>query len=166
MLQLERFNVRIVNKGDKYGREFCLTHDTDKPMVEFYDRRYPHTQYGQFVSSYDVGTLLGHDGFYGGEPTGALCLDLGNAESWTVSAEDKILVRAYLQAMTDTPMKLNQASPKVVKWELRVTWSDGEVEVMNKSLPESLTKEIQQHMVDLEDLREHDPEMYFMDNGV
>jgi hypothetical protein len=42
----------------------------------------------------------------------------------------------------------------------------GEVEVMNKSLPESLLKEIQQHMIDLEDLREQDPEMYFMDNGV
>ena len=39
MLQLDRFNVRIVNNGEKYGREFCLTHDEDKPMVEFYDRR-------------------------------------------------------------------------------------------------------------------------------
>ena len=93
-------------------------------------------------------------------------MDLGNADSWTVSAEDMILVRAYLQAITDTPMKLNEASPKVMKWELRVSWSDGEVEVMNKSLPESLLKEIQQHIVDLEDLREQDPEMYFMDNGV
>jgi hypothetical protein len=29
-------------------------------------------------------------------------LDGGNPNSWTVSAEDMILVRAYLQAMTDT----------------------------------------------------------------
>lgn len=159
MLKLERFNVRILNKGDKYGRNFCLTHDHDKPIAEFYDNRYPHTEFGQFVSSYYVSTLL--DG-----STGGLCLDLGNADSWTVSAEDMILVRAYLQAITDTPMKLNEASPKVMKWELRVSWSDGEVEVMNKSLPESLLKEIQQHIVDLEDLREQDPEMYFMDNGV
>ena len=40
MLQLEKFNVRIVNKGDRYGRADCLTHDDDRPMVEFYDRRY------------------------------------------------------------------------------------------------------------------------------
>ena len=165
MLQLDRFNVRIVNNGEKYGREFCLTHDGDKPMVEFYDRRYPHTQYGQFVSRYYVGTLLGLDGFYGGEPTGGLCLDGGNPNSWTVSAEDMVLVRAYLQAMTGTPMQLDAPSPKAIKWELRLTWSDGEVEVMNKSLPASLFNEIQQHIVDLEDLREQDPEMYFLENG-
>jgi len=165
MLQLERFNVRIVNNGDKYGREFCLTHDEDKPMVEFYDRRYPHTQYGQFVSRYYVGTLLGHDGFYGGQPTGGLCLDGGNADSWTVSAEDMILVRAYLQAMTDTPMKLDAPSPKITKWELRVTWSDGKTEGLVSHLPEYLYDELQLYFRELEDLREEDPEMYFMENG-
>ena len=92
-------------------------------------------------------------------------MDGGNPNSWTVSAEDMILVRAYLQAMTDTPMRLDQTSPKAIKWELRLTWSDGEVEVMNKSLPASLFNEIQQHIVDLEDLREQDPEMYFLENG-
>lgn len=163
MLQLERFNVRIVNNGEKYGRDFCLTHDEDKPMVEFYDRRYPHTQYGQFVSRYYVGTLLGLI-YCMGEPTGGLCLDGGNPNSWTVSAEDMVLVRAYLQVMTGTPMQLDAPSPKAIKWELRLTWSDGEVEVMNKSLPASLFNEIQQHIVDLEDLREQDPEMYFMEN--
>jgi hypothetical protein len=89
-------------------------------------------------------------------------LDFGNAASWTVSADDMALVRAYLRAATDTP----EPSPKVIRWELRVSWSDGEVEVMNKSLPESLFTEIQQHIVDLEDLREQDPEIYFMDNGI
>jgi hypothetical protein len=39
------------------------------------------------------------------------------------------------------------------------------VEVMSKSLPESLFNEIQQHIVDLENLREQDPEMYFLENG-
>lgn len=156
MLKLNRFNVRIVNKGEKYGRGFCLTHDKEQPMAEFYDSRYPHTEFGQFVNRYYVSTLLEHD------TTGGLCLDGGNANSWTVSAEDMMTVRAYLRAITDTP----EPSPKVIKWELRVSWSDGEVEVMNKSLPESLLKEIQQHIVDLEDLREQDPEMYFMDNGV
>ena len=35
----------------------------------------------------------------------------------------------------------------VVKWELRVTWSDGEVEVMSASLHDSLRSEIEQHIV-------------------
>jgi hypothetical protein len=155
MLQLERFNVRILNKGDKYGREFCLTHDEDKPIVEFYDRRYPHTEFGQFVSRYYVSTLLE-------DPTGGLCLDGGNPNSWTVSADDMALVRAYLRAATDTP----EPSPKVTKWELRITWSDGKTEGLVSHLPEYLYDELQLYFRELEDLREQDPEIYFMDNGV
>lgn len=105
MLQIEKFNVRIVCKGDRYGRADCLTHDEDRPMVEFYDRRYAHGDWpdrGQFVSRYYVGTLLGHEGFYGGEPTGGLCLDGGNANEWSVSADGMAIVRAYLKAQEQT----------------------------------------------------------------
>ena len=49
----------------------------------------------------------------------------------------------------------------IVNWELRVTWSDGEVEVMSASLPESVRLEIEQHLVDLEDLRAQNHEEYF-----
>lgn len=49
----------------------------------------------------------------------------------------------------------------IVKWELRLTWDDGEVEVMSASLHESLRNEIEQHLVDLEDLRAQNPEEYF-----
>ena len=49
----------------------------------------------------------------------------------------------------------------IVKWELRVTWSDGEVEVMSASLHESLRSEIEQHLVDLEDLRAQNEAAYF-----
>ena len=49
MITVDKFNVRVVNKGDKFGRDFCLTHESEKPMVEFYDARYPHTEFGQFV---------------------------------------------------------------------------------------------------------------------
>jgi hypothetical protein len=58
-------------------------------MVEFYDTRYPHTQYGQFVSRYYVDTIL--DGSDCG-----LCLD-GGVPSWTVSAEDMKTVRSFLK---------------------------------------------------------------------
>jgi hypothetical protein len=104
MLKLEKFNVRIVNKGDRYGRADCLTHDDDRPMVEFYDHRYASEAWprGQFVSRYYVGTLLGYEGFYGGEPTGGLCLDGGNANEWSVSADGMALVRAYLKAQEQT----------------------------------------------------------------
>ena len=49
----------------------------------------------------------------------------------------------------------------IVNWELRVTWDDGEVEVMSASLHESLRNEIEQHLVDLEDLRAQDQAAYF-----
>tara|TARA_R110000868_G_C10767032_1_gene754393 strand:+ start:302 stop:577 length:276 start_codon:yes stop_codon:yes gene_type:complete len=88
MITVDKFNVRIVNTGDKYGRDFCLTNDK-KPMVEFYDTRYPHTQYGQFVSRYYIDTIL--DGSDCG-----LCLD-GGVPSWTVSAEDMATVRNFLK---------------------------------------------------------------------
>lgn len=57
-----QFNVRVVNEGDNYGLDNCLTHEGEKPLVEFYDARFPHTKYGQFVSRYYVETILPHEG--------------------------------------------------------------------------------------------------------
>jgi hypothetical protein len=91
MITVDKFNVRIVNKGDKYGLNDCLVNDK-APMVEFYDTRYPHTQYGQFVSRYYVDTIL--DGSDCG-----LCLD-GGVPSWTVSAEDMKTVRGFLKEIS------------------------------------------------------------------
>jgi hypothetical protein len=39
MLNVGKYNVRVVQTGDKYGRNDCLTND-QAPMVEFYDARY------------------------------------------------------------------------------------------------------------------------------
>lgn len=98
MITVDKFNVRIVRKGDRYGRDFCLTHDKeDEPLVEFYDTRYPHTEYGQFVSRYYVSTLLSDKG--NGPKNTGLCLD-GGVPSWTVSAKDMDTVRAYLREQT------------------------------------------------------------------
>lgn len=41
MLQVEKYNIRIVNTGDKYGRDDCLTNEKE-PLLEFYDRRFNH----------------------------------------------------------------------------------------------------------------------------
>ena len=72
ILNLDRFNVRYLNNGDKYGLKDNLI--ADRPMVEFYDSKYPHTQYGQFVSRYYVSTILKQDDS-GGEYAGGLCLN-------------------------------------------------------------------------------------------
>jgi hypothetical protein len=97
MITVSKFNVRVVNKGDKYGRDFVLINDSDKPLVEFYDARYPHTEFGQFVSRYYVSTILGTDGY--GRAEGGLSLH-GGIPEWTVSAEDMATVRNFLKEVT------------------------------------------------------------------
>jgi hypothetical protein len=100
MITVDKFNVRVVNKGDKYGRDFCLTHEEDKPLVEFYDSRYPHTDFGQFITRYYVATILGKNAHRLDEETGALHLDLG-IPAWTVSERHMDIVRAYLKGATE-----------------------------------------------------------------
>jgi hypothetical protein len=91
MLSIDKFNVRIVRNGDRYGRNMCLEHAGLEPLVEFYDARYPHTAYGQFVSRYYMSTLLEAD--WRGK---ALSLD-GGIPEWTVSADDMTKVIDYLE---------------------------------------------------------------------
>lgn len=73
------FNVTLVRKGDRYGRENCLTHAHDEPMVEFYDAGLikPGFTAGQFISRYYLSTLRKH--------TGGLALDLGIPQ-WSLTA--------------------------------------------------------------------------------
>jgi hypothetical protein len=94
LLKLNKWNVRIVKTGDKYGLGKRLTNDK-APMVEFYDSRYPHTEYGQFVSRYYISTILSQDR-YGGKYSNGLCLD-GRVPAWQVSAEDMAEVVSFLQ---------------------------------------------------------------------
>ena len=58
------WTIRVLDIGDKYGREDCLTYDADEPVVEFYDADHPHTidapsgtVLGQFVSRYYISTI-------------------------------------------------------------------------------------------------------------
>ena len=69
--------------NDKYNKR-------DAPLVEFYDRRHPHTPDGQFVSRYYLDTLMDD----AGSPVG---LDLyGGVEAWTVDGKTMMFVRAWL----------------------------------------------------------------------
>lgn len=94
------FNVRLVQIGESYGRDDCLTHgqgkyDLHEPMVEFYDARHMHTSRGQFVSRYYVSTLLN-----GASRTSGLMLD-GGVPEWTVDAASMQRVVDYLTGATD-----------------------------------------------------------------
>ena len=58
-----QFLVRIVRKGERYGKTLGLVHDRKDPLVEFYDTDYNHDRdesgvyLGQFVSRYSYGAL-------------------------------------------------------------------------------------------------------------
>jgi len=45
----------------------------------------------------------------------------------------------------------------ITNFSLTVTWNDGMVEDLTESLPESLLNEIEQHLVDMDDLRTQNP---------
>ena len=67
------FTVRLVCKGDTYGLNNAIEHSGEMPLVEFYDARFPHTQFGQFISRYYADTLTIQHGpdaldLHGGEP--------------------------------------------------------------------------------------------------
>lgn len=93
MIQIEGFNVRIVNKGDAYGRDDCLTHDDDVFLVEFYDAKVDPAKFGkrgQFVSRYFFTTLLASDHKHG------LQLD-GGVPEWSISLQGMRDVKRYIR---------------------------------------------------------------------
>lgn len=77
-----RFLVRVVEKGDRYGLDDCLTHDEADPLIEFYDLTYTEKfgPRGQFVSRYYASTLAEDAKPY------SLTLD-GGVPVWWVDAE-------------------------------------------------------------------------------
>jgi hypothetical protein len=95
------WTIRIIDKGDAYGRNDCLTHDKDEPLVEFYDGDNPFdtqesdgTMLGQFVSRYNLSTIC--DGGRGG-------LDLmGYEPKWKIDYTGMDYVRSYLTAWAES----------------------------------------------------------------
>lgn len=98
--------VRI-EPGEPYGRivrPFPVDSDAPYsrrliaavPMIEFYDRRYQHTELGQFVTRYLVESLTHEDAdvLYD-NVLGGMCLD-GGIPDWQVTAENMRLVREQL----------------------------------------------------------------------
>jgi len=95
------FFVRLVRKGERYGRNDCLIHDEDDPSIEFYDRSptilsNPAFQpRGQFVSSYYARTL--------GEKALHTGIDLcGHVPEWKIDG-DALLPVLYLARAVMVP---------------------------------------------------------------
>lgn len=78
------FNVRLVKKGDTYGRGNSLVHEEVDSLVEFYDgSQCPERfgEYGQFVARYYESTLKDRKRGVG--------LDLhGGVDGWEVSGDN------------------------------------------------------------------------------
>lgn len=91
------FTVRLMEKGDYYGRENCLTHDQIEPQIEFYDTAHPFCydfvgskdraeaagaeRWGQFVSRYTLSTILADLA-----TTRGLCLQ-GGVLAWSIDGD-------------------------------------------------------------------------------
>jgi len=80
--------VRLVEPGDKYGLNDCLTCDKGDVFVEFYDTRYEHTDLGQFVTRYYSSTLL--------KSESGLNLD-GRISDWSVGEACMNRIRDWLR---------------------------------------------------------------------
>ena len=94
---MTRFMVRIVEKGDGYGRwnraeqKLALIRDKDEPLVEFYDADNNGEPFdAQFISRYYFTTLS--------KDTDRTGIDLcGYEPAWQVSGEDYAMVMAFLR---------------------------------------------------------------------
>lgn len=83
------FNVRVVLKGQNYGLNDCLVHNStiDSPLIEFYDATYEGKkdfgERGQFVSRYFLDTLQE------GNPYCGVSLQ-GDEPVWSITAGNKM----------------------------------------------------------------------------
>jgi hypothetical protein len=86
------FTIRVVSKGQQYGLNNCLTHDSHDHLVEFYATKWAskeHGVFGQFLSRYNFSTILDSK-FAGG-------LRLwGDDDSTTLNAEEMAYIKATL----------------------------------------------------------------------
>jgi len=100
------FNVVLIRKGDRYGRNDCLTHVEDDPAVEFWDAKHENDPrftlgLGQFVSSYCLRTLTGQDGGYSDDhrQTRSGIQLWGDVREWCVTGDNVIDALAAVEAI-------------------------------------------------------------------
>lgn len=95
-----KWRVHLVPTGGHYGLNNNLVNTDERTLLEFYDmsvdiQRFP---FGQFVSRYDVNTLVSDT--FGPSPSllmqHGLCLDGSNAGAWSVSGEEMTEIYKWL----------------------------------------------------------------------
>lgn len=79
--------VRVTNDKNITFNVVLSKDKKDQNLVSFYDTRYNHTQYGQFVGRYYATTLLGLDGYGSGIKDRGLNLHGGIAD-WFINADN------------------------------------------------------------------------------
>jgi len=94
------FRVILIEQGEKYGLNDCLTHDKADPLVEFWDLTYKDAKdfgpNGQFVSRYYRSTLLGIDPLFPENKKGQGLDLLGYEPAWKIDAPAMDKVREWL----------------------------------------------------------------------
>lgn len=110
------FTARIVLDCQRYGLDDCLVH-SGEPLVEFYDTRYPETDYGQFVSSYFVASIMMWDSYMDeGDARGrGLNLD-GGVPIWTIDGATMDLFREWLAATVPPDTKARAEAEAAEVW--------------------------------------------------
>ena len=88
--------VRILQQGERYGKNDRLVYEKDEQCVEFYDTRYPFSPLGQFVSRYPLSTLMAPS--YGQ----GLCLDCG-VPDWDISGDCLCKVQDWISGLELIP---------------------------------------------------------------
>lgn len=87
------FIVRLVMKGERYGRDWCLTHNENKPLVEFYigkqNVKRATSKTRGFVSRYYLETLTAQTDAYLG-----LCLHGGGLYEPSINIGGEALEKA------------------------------------------------------------------------
>lgn len=100
-LYVGKWRVHIVAPGAHYGLNNRLTNEESRSLLEFWDMSPKKGDFpnGQFVSRYDVETLLGYKWGPGPEAhmRGGLCLDGLNADVWSVTANEMKAVYEWLK---------------------------------------------------------------------
>lgn len=102
-MQVGNWRVHLVPPNGKYGQDDCLTNESGKFLVEFYDLRYRDPKWwpeGQFTGGhYYASTLLGTDGWSHGDASNGLCLD-GDIPAWTVTGPQMKVALAFIRENT------------------------------------------------------------------
>ena len=82
--------IRVTNDKNITFSVVLSKRKKDQNLVSFYDTRYNHTQYGQFVGRYYANTLLGLDGWSSrGSSIRDRGLNLhGGIDDWSINADN------------------------------------------------------------------------------